>query len=124
VMDSRTIGIPLSSPEGYKDHRLVRPFRVNGSGVYVHSAPWSVDSTGVYANVSHGCHQPQSGQMPRGTSTPFTSVIPIQTWWRSRRGVSFADEAPVVSDEKTVCLCGERSHPCVGRHRPAAGVCA
>ena len=28
--------------------------RVTWSGVYVHSAPWSVDSQG-YANVSHGC---------------------------------------------------------------------
>ena len=27
---------------------------VTWSGVYVHSAPWSVDSQG-YANVSHGC---------------------------------------------------------------------
>jgi lipoprotein-anchoring transpeptidase ErfK/SrfK len=53
VMDSRTIGIPLSSPEGYK---ITASFavRVTWSGVYVHSAPWSVDSQG-YANVSHGC---------------------------------------------------------------------
>ena len=52
-MDSRTIGIPLSSPEGYD---IVASFavRVTWSGVYVHSAPWSVDSQG-YANVSHGC---------------------------------------------------------------------
>ncbi|WP_343709061.1 L,D-transpeptidase [Mycobacterium sp.] len=53
VMDSRTIGIPLESSEGYKitAHYAVR---VTWSGVYVHSAPWSVDSQG-YANVSHGC---------------------------------------------------------------------
>ena len=52
-MDSRTIGIPLSSPEGYN---IVASYavRVTWSGVYVHSAPWSVDSQG-YANVSHGC---------------------------------------------------------------------
>ncbi|MBV9350216.1 MAG: L,D-transpeptidase [Mycobacterium sp.] len=53
TFDSRTIGIPLSSPEGY----LIQgqyAVRVTGSGVYVHSAPWSVDSQG-YANVSHGC---------------------------------------------------------------------
>jgi lipoprotein-anchoring transpeptidase ErfK/SrfK len=47
VMDSRTIGIPLESSDGYA-------VRVTWSGVYVHSAPWSVDSQG-YANVSHGC---------------------------------------------------------------------
>jgi lipoprotein-anchoring transpeptidase ErfK/SrfK len=53
VMDSRTIGIPLSSPEGY---RITASYavRVTSSGVYVHSAPWSVDSQG-HANVSHGC---------------------------------------------------------------------
>jgi lipoprotein-anchoring transpeptidase ErfK/SrfK len=53
VMDSRTIGIPLSSPEGY---RITAQYadRITNSGVYVHSAPWSVDSQGN-ANVSHGC---------------------------------------------------------------------
>lgn len=53
VMDSRTIGIPLSSPEGYKITAQYA-VRVTWSGVYVHSAPWSVDSQG-YSNVSHGC---------------------------------------------------------------------
>ena len=53
VMDSRTIGIPLEDPEGYK---LVvsDAVRVTWGGVFVHSAPWSVGSQG-YANVSHGC---------------------------------------------------------------------
>lgn len=53
VMDSRTIGIPLSSPEGYKITAQYA-VRVTWSGVYVHSAPWSVDSQG-HSNVSHGC---------------------------------------------------------------------
>ena len=52
-MDSRTIGIPLSSPEGY-DIIAQYAERITSSGVYVHSAPWSVDSQGN-ANVSHGC---------------------------------------------------------------------
>jgi lipoprotein-anchoring transpeptidase ErfK/SrfK len=53
TFDSRTIGIPLSDPEGYviKGEYAVR---VTWGGVYVHSAPWSVGSQG-YANVSHGC---------------------------------------------------------------------
>jgi lipoprotein-anchoring transpeptidase ErfK/SrfK len=53
VMDSRTIGIPLNSPEGY---RITAQYaeRITSGGVYVHSAPWSVDSQGN-ANVSHGC---------------------------------------------------------------------
>lgn len=53
VFDSRTIGIPLDDPEGY---RINGEFgvRVTWGGVYVHSAPWSVGSQGS-ANVSHGC---------------------------------------------------------------------
>jgi lipoprotein-anchoring transpeptidase ErfK/SrfK len=53
IMDSRTIGIPLSDPEGYK-LTVNNAVRINSGGVYVHSAPWSVGSQG-YANVSHGC---------------------------------------------------------------------
>lgn len=53
TFDSRTINIPLNSPEGYliKGEYAVR---VTWGGVYVHSAPWSVNSQG-YTNVSHGC---------------------------------------------------------------------
>jgi lipoprotein-anchoring transpeptidase ErfK/SrfK len=51
--DSRTIGIPLDSPEGYLiDGEYA--VRVTWGGVYVHSAPWSVASQGN-TNVSHGC---------------------------------------------------------------------
>ncbi|HLS75746.1 MAG TPA: L,D-transpeptidase [Nocardia sp.] len=53
VFDSRTIGIPLNSPEGYLiDGEYAA--RLTWGGVFVHAAPWSVDSQG-YANVSHGC---------------------------------------------------------------------
>lgn len=53
VMDSRTIGIPLSDPEGYK-LTVSDAIRITSGGVYVHGAPWSVGSQGN-ANVSHGC---------------------------------------------------------------------
>lgn len=53
VMDSRTIGIPLDDPEGYK-LTVYDAVRVTWGGVYVHGAPWSTGSQG-YANVSHGC---------------------------------------------------------------------
>lgn len=53
VMDSRTIGIPLDDPEGYK-LTVYYAVRITWGGVYVHSAPWSTGSQG-YANVSHGC---------------------------------------------------------------------
>ena len=53
IMDSRTIGIPLSDPEGYK-LTVYNAVRVTSGGVYVHGAPWSVGSQGN-SNVSHGC---------------------------------------------------------------------
>jgi lipoprotein-anchoring transpeptidase ErfK/SrfK len=53
VMDSRTIGIPLNDPEGYR-LTVYDAVRVTWGGVYVHSAPWSVASQGN-SNVSHGC---------------------------------------------------------------------
>ncbi|MDT5301753.1 MAG: hypothetical protein QOG79_4995, partial [Mycobacterium sp.] len=53
IMDSRTIGIPLSDPEGYK-LTVYDAVRVTWGGVYVHGAPWSTGSQGN-SNVSHGC---------------------------------------------------------------------
>ncbi|KUI36973.1 hypothetical protein AU195_17110 [Mycobacterium sp. IS-1496] len=53
VMDSRTIGIPLDDPEGYK-LTVYDAVRITWGGVYIHGAPWSTGSQG-YANVSHGC---------------------------------------------------------------------
>ncbi|MCX4092706.1 L,D-transpeptidase [Nocardia sp. alder85J] len=53
IFDSRTIGIPLDDPDGYL---LTGEYaeRLTWSGVFVHSAPWSVDQQGN-SNVSHGC---------------------------------------------------------------------
>jgi lipoprotein-anchoring transpeptidase ErfK/SrfK len=53
VMDSSTIGIPLTDPEGYK-LTVADAVRITWGGVYIHSAPWSVGSQG-WQNVSHGC---------------------------------------------------------------------
>ncbi|MCW1957695.1 MAG: Ig-like domain-containing protein [Mycobacterium sp.] len=53
VMDSSTVGIPVDSPDGYHltvDHAV----RFTKRGLFVHSAPWAVNSLG-YDNVSHGC---------------------------------------------------------------------
>jgi lipoprotein-anchoring transpeptidase ErfK/SrfK len=53
VMDSRTNGIPLSSPDGYLE-TVLWDTQISSTGEYVHAAPWSVDDQGS-ANVSHGC---------------------------------------------------------------------
>jgi lipoprotein-anchoring transpeptidase ErfK/SrfK len=53
VMDSSTYGVPVSSANGYKvDVDLA--VRIDNSGNFVHSAPWSVADQGK-RNVSHGC---------------------------------------------------------------------
>jgi lipoprotein-anchoring transpeptidase ErfK/SrfK len=52
-MDSSTYGVPVDAPEGYRVH-VEYATRLSNSGIFIHGAPWSVDSQG-YANVSHGC---------------------------------------------------------------------
>ncbi|QUR65948.1 L,D-transpeptidase [Mycobacterium spongiae] len=53
VMDSSTYGVPVNSSWGYKltVHDAVR---IDNSGNFVHSAPWSVSDQGK-RNVTHGC---------------------------------------------------------------------
>ena len=53
VMDSSSVGIPVDDPNGYHlpvDYAV----RITGHGLFVHSAPWAVNSLGL-ENVSHGC---------------------------------------------------------------------
>ncbi|HUO40926.1 MAG TPA: L,D-transpeptidase family protein [Mycobacterium sp.] len=53
MMDSSTFGVPNTGPGGYKVH-VQLAVRMDNSGNFVHSAPWSVDDQGK-RNVSHGC---------------------------------------------------------------------
>jgi len=53
VMDSSTYGVPVNSPQGYK-LKVQDAVRIDNSGIFVHSAPWSVADQGK-RNVSHGC---------------------------------------------------------------------
>jgi lipoprotein-anchoring transpeptidase ErfK/SrfK len=53
IMDSSSVGIPIDAPDGYRltvDYAV----RFTSRGLFVHSAPWAVNSLG-YDNVSHGC---------------------------------------------------------------------
>ena len=53
VMDSSSVGIPVDAPDGY--HLTVDyAVRITSRGLFVHSAPWAVNSLG-FENVSHGC---------------------------------------------------------------------
>src|ERR1700741_3064593 len=53
TMDSSTYGVPADAPEGYRTTVEVAS-RVSNSGIFYHSAPWSIGDQGQ-RNVSHGC---------------------------------------------------------------------
>ncbi|MGV9803414.1 L,D-transpeptidase [Mycobacterium sp. NPDC003449] len=53
IMDSATYGVPNDSAEGYK-LKVQDAVRIDNSGIFVHSAPWSTGDQGK-RNVSHGC---------------------------------------------------------------------
>lgn len=53
IMDSSTYGVPVNSPNGYRTE-VDFATQMSYSGVFVHSAPWSVGAQG-HANTSHGC---------------------------------------------------------------------
>lgn len=53
IMDSSTYGVPVNSADGYK-LKVEWAVRIDNSGGFVHSAPWSVGDQGK-RNVSHGC---------------------------------------------------------------------
>lgn len=53
TMDSGTYGVPADSPGGYETW-VKYAGRMSNSGIFYHSAPWSVGSQGK-RNVSHGC---------------------------------------------------------------------
>lgn len=53
VMDSSSVGIPIDAPDGYLQD-VEYAIRFTKRGLFVHSAPWSVNQMG-HENVSHGC---------------------------------------------------------------------
>jgi lipoprotein-anchoring transpeptidase ErfK/SrfK len=53
TMDSSSVGIPVDDPDGYL-LTVNYAVRISGHGLFVHSAPWAVNSLGL-DNVSHGC---------------------------------------------------------------------
>ena len=53
IMDSSSVGIPVTDPQGYRvpvDYAV----RITDRGLFVHSAPWAINALG-FENVSHGC---------------------------------------------------------------------
>ena len=53
IMDSSSVGVPITDPEGYNTP-VEYATRFTNRGLFVHAAPWAVQSLGR-ENVSHGC---------------------------------------------------------------------
>nr|WP_227985156.1 Ig-like domain-containing protein [Nocardia spumae] len=53
IMDSSTYGVSATGPNGYRTP-VDWATRMSYSGIFMHSAPWSVGQQG-YSNTSHGC---------------------------------------------------------------------
>jgi lipoprotein-anchoring transpeptidase ErfK/SrfK len=53
IMDSSTYGVPVNSPNGYRTD-VEWATQISYSGIFIHSAPWSVGAQGN-TNTSHGC---------------------------------------------------------------------
>ncbi|WP_228797157.1 L,D-transpeptidase [Nocardia nova] len=53
IMDSSTYGVAATGPNGYRTP-VDWATRMSYSGIFMHSAPWSVGQQG-YSNTSHGC---------------------------------------------------------------------
>jgi lipoprotein-anchoring transpeptidase ErfK/SrfK len=75
LMDSSSVGIPVSAPDGYLldvDYAV----RITRRGLFVHSAPWAVSSIG-FDNVSHGCISlmPAAAEWYYNTVNPGDPVI-------------------------------------------------
>lgn len=75
TMDSSTYGVPVDASEGYRTKVAVAS-RMSNSGIFYHSAPWSVRDQGQ-RNVSHGCINlsTENARWLQGISTKGDVVI-------------------------------------------------
>ena len=73
VMDSSTYGVPVNSAEGYK-LKVQDAVRIDNSGIFVHSAPWSV---GDRASATSATAASTSARPTRsGSTTTSAAAIP------------------------------------------------
>ncbi|EUA91754.1 conserved secretory domain protein [Mycobacterium ulcerans str. Harvey] len=75
VMDSSTYGVPVNSPQGYKV-TVADAVRIDNSGNFVHSAPWSVGARASAMSVTAA--STSARPTPSGSST--TSAAVTRSW--------------------------------------------
>ena len=81
VMGSRTYGVPVDSPNGYRTP-VEHAVRLSDNGEFVHGAPWSVAQQGR-ENVSHGCIDLVNSQGPTLSAADgdiYDWAIPWDGW--------------------------------------------
>ena len=54
IMSSESFGLPANSPYGYAPEKVYKATKISTDGIYLHSAPWSLNQQGN-SDVSHGC---------------------------------------------------------------------
>ena len=62
VMDSSTYGVPVNSAEGYK-LKVQWAVRIDNSGAFVHSAPWSVGDQASETSVTAASTSPRQREV-------------------------------------------------------------
>ena len=82
-MSSASYGLPTDYALGY-DQAIPLAVRLSNSGIFAHSAPWSVADQGV-RNVSHGCinsrrRTPNGSTTRSATATSSRSPAPAPSW--------------------------------------------
>ncbi len=75
IMDSSSVGVPITDPEGYKTP-VEYATRFTNRGLFVHSAPWALHVPGS-RKCQPWLHQPESLLTPSGTSTTANIGDPI-----------------------------------------------
>ncbi len=75
IMDSSTYGVPVNSPEGYRE-TVYSDTQMSYSGIYMHAAPWSLYAQGN-SNVSNGCLNlsPENAEWVMNTSLRGDIVV-------------------------------------------------
>ena len=83
IMDSSTYGVPSNSPNGYRTE-VDWATQMSYSGIYVHSAPWSVGSQG-YTQHQPRLPERQHRAMRSGSTTTPSAATSSRSSTRSGR---------------------------------------
>ena len=97
LMDSSSVGIPVDDPDGYL-LKVDYAVRITSRGLFVHSAPWAVQSLGL-ENVSHGC----ISLSPEDAEWYYNTVNvgdPVIVRGKQRRAASFLEAPHVALSER------------------------